>query len=508
VAGRKTLHFVQDRLVFPWYCSYDALNLCFIGIYSKRGVMSFFKKVITLLAIIFFTQSAFAESPELLWERGYHAGSKDIAYGVATDRDGNIIVAGTSESDYLVIKYDADGNVLWKVPYDSSGPDTAYAVAIDSLNNIVVAGVSTVYSDWYIIKYDESGREVWSKTLNLGLNDIARSVAVDSNDNIIVAGHNTFREDFEVGNTWDYFTIKYDSNGNYLWYKNYNLFDDRAYGVTVDSGNSVVVVGASEGDIHTIKYDSNGNELWSTDFDSGYKDYGRGVTADSSGNVVVVGYSFDPSAFTAYAVILKYDSYGNELWRRAYSRSTFDYTYCVTTDCYDNIILGGKSDGSINVVIYDKNGNLIWEYNHSDFIGSANSVDVDDNNDIVVAGFLYTSGTGSDYQVMKFRGYELSTLTTECQCPADSTGCISGQVTKKNTGEPLAGKTVKLKRRSPRRPRVKELAVTDSNGCYSFTDLEEGTYKIKVKRCRGGGKKFIEVTDGGKVEDVSFQCRR
>ena len=52
------------------------------------------------------------------------------------------------------------------------------------------------------------------------------------------------------------------------------------------------------------------------------------------------------------------------------------------------------------------------------------------------------------------------------------TGCISGTVTKVVTGEPLAGKKVKLKV-SRKRPRVNGSVLTDEEGCYHFTDLDE-----------------------------------
>ncbi len=72
---------------------------------------------------------------------------------------------------------------------------------------------------------------------------------------------------------------------------------------------------------------------------------------------------------------------------------------------------------------------------------------------------------------------------------------------------PLAGKTVKLKRTSPRKPRIKKTTLTDSNGCYLFTDLEDGTYRISVKRLRCGGRQIVEISGGSKVNDVNFRCR-
>lgn len=102
-----------------------------------------------------------------------------------------------------------------------------------------------------------------------------------------------------------------------------------------------------------------------------------------------------------------------------------------------------------------------------------------------------------------------TTTTLVCRCPDDSrhaVGCISGRVTNL-AGQPLAGKTVILRRTSPR-PRISKRTVTNSNGCYHFTDLEDGTYKIKVRGCRNVPPHIVVIAGGhGKVNDVNFGCR-
>lgn len=99
-----------------------------------------------------------------------------------------------------------------------------------------------------------------------------------------------------------------------------------------------------------------------------------------------------------------------------------------------------------------------------------------------------------------------TTTTVACQCPADSTpptGCISGRVTDAS-GNLLAGKTVKLKKKGRRGAST---TTTDGNGCYWFPDLDDGKYKVKAKRCKGGGRETAVITGGGKVNDVNFACR-
>ncbi|HLG31172.1 MAG TPA: carboxypeptidase-like regulatory domain-containing protein, partial [Candidatus Brocadiales bacterium] len=95
-----------------------------------------------------------------------------------------------------------------------------------------------------------------------------------------------------------------------------------------------------------------------------------------------------------------------------------------------------------------------------------------------------------------------------CHCSAgDSKGCISGVVTRADTGKLLARKTVILRGEIQGGSKVKRKIRTDDSGCYSFTNLEDGTYKIKVKKCKGGGARTMDINSGGKVNDVDFQCK-
>ncbi|MGR3310330.1 MAG: carboxypeptidase regulatory-like domain-containing protein [Candidatus Brocadiales bacterium] len=128
------------------------------------------------------------------------------------------------------------------------------------------------------------------------------------------------------------------------------------------------------------------------------------------------------------------------------------------------------------------------------------------------AGSIYVSGSRV-YVADGSSGLHIIDVSCGCQCPADSSeGCISGQVANKETGEPFAGKVVRLKRRGPKNPRIRKTVVTDIDGGYNFTGLEDGTYKIKVKsyrRCKGGRKKSVVIRDGVKVHnDVDFECKK
>ena len=259
-----------------------------------------------------------ATTPQLLWEKRYDGESNDVANAVAVDKNNNIIVTGKSNNDYYTIKYDSSGMQLWDKRYNSGFNDQALAVATDSNNNIIVtgeSGVSVGNTNFRTIKYDPNGNELWMKHVGTGSSDLAYGIAVDSNNNIVVAGQ-SFGYHTTTGWNWDFLIVKYDNNGGYLWYKTYDNGDDRAYGVAIDSNDNVIVTGMSNWDFFTIKYDANGNELWSKTLDNGSDDIAFSVAVDSFDNIIVAGSSHNPTDNKDYTLLIKYDSYGRELWKR------------------------------------------------------------------------------------------------------------------------------------------------------------------------------------------------
>lgn len=71
----------------------------------------------------------------------------------------------------------------------------------------------------------------------------------------------------------------------------------------------------------------------------------------------------------------------------------------------------------------------------------------------------------------------------------------------------LEWKYVVLTRISPAKSKVVKRLTTDSNGCYHFENLRNGTYKVRVKSCTDGGAQITAVTGGSKVNNVNFTCR-
>ncbi|MFH0912809.1 MAG: hypothetical protein V1884_00790 [Candidatus Omnitrophota bacterium] len=186
----------------------------------------------------------------------YDSGNHDYAYGVAIDKDNNIIVAGTSNNekngDYRIVKYSyRDLSIMKSVKYDSGDDDQCRGVAVDTNNNIIVTGYVYTGSnyDYRTIKYDRDLNELASVTYDSGSNDRAEGIAIDENNNIIITGY------IHNGSDNDYHTIIYGPDLTELASATYDSKgDDKAYGVALDKKGDIIVVGSSKNDYCTIKY--------------------------------------------------------------------------------------------------------------------------------------------------------------------------------------------------------------------------------------------------------------
>jgi hypothetical protein len=101
----------------------------------------------------------------ILWEGFYGDVESDHGYSVAVGPNGYIYVAGyvttlNGDKDFAILEYDNNGNLLSEKSLGGYGDDVAYAIDIDDNGNLYVAGYSQssdlgadAHKDVFILKY-------------------------------------------------------------------------------------------------------------------------------------------------------------------------------------------------------------------------------------------------------------------------------------------------------------------------------------------------------------------
>jgi hypothetical protein len=151
-----------------------------------------------------------------IWNRTWGGSSYDYAYSITIDGS-YIYVAGYTHSfgagivDAVILKYDLDGNLIWNKTWGGSIDDYVYSITVDG-SYIYVAGYTYSFGagrgDAVILKYDLNGNLIWYKTWGGSDLDWAYSIAVDGSY-IYAAG---WTNSFGAGG-WDVFVLKTDLEG-------------------------------------------------------------------------------------------------------------------------------------------------------------------------------------------------------------------------------------------------------------------------------------------------------
>jgi hypothetical protein len=270
----------------------------------------------------------------------------DIAYGVAVDVKGSIVVAGSEGRDKgtksWLRKYDAGGKTVWTVEDDAF--TDAGDVAIDKDGNVFVA--LTKSDDVVAVrKLDADGNVVWTTTLDAPkMSSFASGIALAPNGDVVMCG-NTGEDD--DGDAW---VAAVDAQGASRWW--IDVAGTRASAIAVDAHGGIVVAGSARTDLWLRKYDKDGKEQWTKTYDgpAHLADSAKRVVIDGGDRIVVVGSQTtrerkkqEPDVD---AVIRAYTPKGALVWMQTYGRkanAAEDTAGGVALDAAGNVIVVGTT---------------------------------------------------------------------------------------------------------------------------------------------------------------------
>ena len=342
-----------------------------------------------------------------------YKGAEGWARAMTLDEWGNVIVTGVStlnrQADFLTVKYNPEGALLWTMRYNGPGNtyDQAASVTTDAAGNIYVAGRSgnEFGSSLTTIKYLPNGLMQWVVNYQQGMSSdpSPSQIKTDKAGNVYITGM------IAIGSSFDYLTIKYNTQGQLLWANTYNGPQsqfDKAEKLFIDDQQNVYVTGWSSG-YATIKYNASGQQLWVARGFDGPSNLANDIVTDRSGNVFVTG-TIDPYTQPRFATI-KYNAAGMQLWMMIYdaaaSGNAMSQNIAMDTD--DNIYVNGseKSASGRNFVTlkYDNNGALKWIEKRA-YNGNITEsyFAMDGGNNLYVTGTATVPGRAYDFFTIKY----------------------------------------------------------------------------------------------------------
>lgn len=315
-----------------------------------------------------------------------------------------------------LIKYDKNGKIILEKMY-KTGINTTFSSIISVSDGYIVVG-SGVFSkeeqqnqerEALIIKYDKEGNIIWEKFYHV-ITDTKFNKVIETTDGYIAIGQSIYAN-MEMGNhkTGGGIIVKYDYNGNVVWYNNHGGTKSGNFNDIVEVNGNFYVVGKDGSDsANIVKYDKDGKYLWHKNYS--YTD-GIGFTgiAYLKDTLYVVGSKKvlpddlkeedDRTTTNTDALLVAYDLDGNKKYEKTFGGSNYERYNSIVAYNNNLYVVGHTSSKDIGfkietdgklmmglVVRYDKAGNILKK----EILGGSNN---DNLTDIYTDGVcLYISG--------------------------------------------------------------------------------------------------------------------
>ncbi|MBL0031074.1 MAG: SBBP repeat-containing protein [Bacteroidetes bacterium] len=331
-------------------------------------------QVLTTLLIITFSSTA----QNLDWVKQVGSTGDESSQQIATDNQGNIFIAGRTNSDSLnifgttistqvnslnkifIIKCDSSTNILWANFYGTSGSNIS-DICVDRQGNCILIGYCSdslfLYNDTlsaptfdptgFILSLNPTGGLNWYRHLSSTCELNPRKIVTDYAGNIYTCGRFYCNGQFDTisVNTVGYenfYIAKFSSGGNGLWVKNgtgrnMRTLDYSSTGIvsactqyydTLTVGNTTIYANNPYETSAIISYDSTGNLELIMNIGHGAtgssSSFITGLSSDILNNIYISG-TFDSTNIFMDTTI---NSYGeNDLFILKLNSNSMDYSF-------------------------------------------------------------------------------------------------------------------------------------------------------------------------------------
>jgi hypothetical protein len=331
--------------------------------------------------------------------------------------DGGIVIAGTgangNNTDVCLMKTTIDGTIEWIKCFGGSLVEFPSCLIRTHDNCYVMAGRTNSFGvggyDIFVIKTDSMGDTLWTRTYGGTGTDEAEAIVETNDSTLMIAG---FSLSFG-GSNGGVLILKINGNGDVIWCKLYesSLAGLNAYSINQTNDGGFIIGGSYsnltiDGDFYLLKIDSAGNYLWD-------KYYGSSIPWSDS-RVFCVKQTFDKGFViagkrglvnSAHGIslfdIFKTDASGNMLWDKSYGDTaaySIDVGYSIEETYDGGLIAAGivNSFGSLQMYMQktDNAGNLIWArgYGNGNFSGECRALQRKDSDFVIIGNLAFNTG--------------------------------------------------------------------------------------------------------------------
>lgn len=338
-----------------------------------------------------------------LWDKtigttNFESFTYDNLTTVVATPDGGFLLGGSTQydwydSNYLVIKIDANGNKLWEKQYGGTDTDELRAIVATPDGGFMLAGssVSSIgrdktannksgvcdsfdgncpFDNW-LVKIDAKGNKVWDKTIGGANSDDLATIVATPDGGYLLGGTSGSsksgdKSEARVGGACDeygncpldYWVVKVDATGKKVWDKTIgSTNNDNLNALTLATDGSFLVSGTSttgKGEsithtIWTVKLTNTGAKVWEQHFkkEAGAKFAAQVATKD--GGYLLGGsyYTTECEDYTEFCSddywVIKLSATGAKQWEKAIKGNSGDILSTMIATNDGHYLLGGRS---------------------------------------------------------------------------------------------------------------------------------------------------------------------
>lgn len=259
-----------------------------------------------------------------IWDKKFGGNSFETITDVLELPNNQFIIGGSTQSstsgevsegtrgyeDFWIIKIDSSGAKLWDKRYGSNGIEQIEKIINTNDGNIILAGFSDSNAggektensigdrDLWLIKIDSDGNKIWDKTIGTTEGEYLKDIKADSDGNIFITANDYGTKGY---------LYKLNPLGTVLWSKTFN--NTYQIGNLTLNNEGIMIMGTyyfgtttftspKRGglDAYIIQFDPTGNKIWDKVLGNSGSDNFNTFLVDGK-NALVAGSSSSPVGF-------------------------------------------------------------------------------------------------------------------------------------------------------------------------------------------------------------------
>jgi hypothetical protein len=308
-----------------------------------------------------------------LFRKDYSIWSSSVANSIVQSADGALFICGETTSNYaafrsdvLLLKTNSNGDTLWSKTYGGESFDYGINIMNTSDGNLLIAGKTESFGagswgDIYLLKLNLNGDTLWTKSYPDSGQQFPTNLMESSDGNYLITGNNMGEG---MDNTNGTYLLKVDTKGEKIWDRKYGPNEwEWSYSSIELSNGEILTCGTIAEDGYSqvllLRADQNGNYYRENKYgEPELSEIGYSIKKNQDDTYTITGTSYDATTGLNEIIALKIDNNGTEQWFNRFGESKDSNGLNLLKDSKnDNILIGNYGDNIYNISTghYDDN---------------------------------------------------------------------------------------------------------------------------------------------------------